>query len=453
MSGPKLEQAREALRQLLGTLGPGDRFRLVAFGSSVRTEAEGWSAATPDELSAARRWVDGLRAEGGTNIAGALTEAFRLEARPRALPIVVFLTDGLPSVGEQDPERLAALAGDSGGRARVFAFGVGYDVNTHLLDRLSAEGRGSTEYVEPGESVEEALGTLAAKIQHPVLTDLKIAREPVRLTEVLPGPLPDLFAGEDLVIFGRYDPGSGPSRGTLEISGERNGRVERFSMAAEFPSHHLPDEYIARLWASRKLGELDRRIRLGGAHPELVEEARQLALRHGLLSAYSSYLVQEPTRVTLDGVTVAEARVGHRRSPAPPPRAPAASGINAVQTADRASRQRAVRSEAELVELSAITATGASPDRRELGGRRFRLVAGTWVDEAHQPSAPLVRVEPFSELYFQLLRDLPELMPIWSELERGIVAGRRLSIELSPDGRPAAGAAARAEIVRSFRGS
>ncbi|HEX6070170.1 MAG TPA: VWA domain-containing protein, partial [Longimicrobiaceae bacterium] len=460
MSGAKMEQARQALRQLLGSLGPRDRFRLVAFGSGVRTQAEGWSPATAAELARARRWVDELRADGGTNIAGALAEAFRLEARAEALPIVVFVTDGLPSVGEQNPERLANLAREDGGRSRVFAFGIGYDVNTLLLDRLSAAGRGSTEYVEPGESVEEAVGILAAKVRHPVLTDLRIARQPVRLTEILPAPLPDLFAGEELVIFGRFAAGRGAAEGMLEMTGVRNGRTERFALEATFPAHEAGNDFVARLWAARKLGELDRIIRLEGPHPELVEEARQLALRHGLLSAYSSYLVQEPMpeMVTMDAGGVRGRGAAGGATPPPPPaaRAPtAASGAAAVRAADQASRQRAVRSEAELVAVTAEAAgaAGERADVRDVGGRRFRLVDGTWTDAGHEQGARTLRIEPYSELYFALLQALPELRTAWSGFETSIVAGERVSLHVVTGGRESLPAAERAAIVRDFRGS
>jgi Ca-activated chloride channel family protein len=448
MSGGKLEQAQEALRQLLGTLSAGDRFRLVAFGSSVKTQNDAWNSATPTTLANARRWVDDLRADGGTNIAGALAEAFRLEARPEALPIVVFLTDGLPSVGEQDPERLAMLARSAEGRERVFAFGIGYDVNTHLLDRLSAVGRGSTEYVEPGESVEAAVGLLATKIKHPVLTDLQFGRQPVRLTEILPAPLPDLFAGEELVIFGRYESGRGGGEGTLEMTGMRNGRTERFALVAAFPAHETANDFVARLWASRKLGELDRQIRLEGRHPELIEEARQLALRHGLLSAYSSYLVLEPMETTMQEARRAFDVAGATA----PPAAPAASGAAAVRVANQASRQRAVRSEADLKAV-AEEMEASSPDVRDLAGRRFNLIDGVWTDATHEAGARTLRVEPFSALYFELLRALPELRPIWSSLEASLVAGEGMSVQVVSGGRDSLSAADLAGFVRSFRGS
>ncbi len=196
MSGEKLGQAKAALRQLLSSLGNRDRFRLIAFSSRVWSHDSEWTRATAANVRDARRWVDGLQANGGTNIEGALDEAFRLDSDAERLPMVIFLTDGLPSVGEENPEELAAQAERTRQNARVFAFGVGFDVNTYLLDRLSDAGRGATQYVRPGEDVEEAVGQMVQKVRHPVLADLEIADGPVQFTEVYPERLPDLFAGE-----------------------------------------------------------------------------------------------------------------------------------------------------------------------------------------------------------------------------------------------------------------
>ncbi|HXI21807.1 MAG TPA: VWA domain-containing protein, partial [Gemmatimonadales bacterium] len=291
MSGQKLEQARAALTQALGTLRAEDRFRLIAFSSGVRQFRDGFSPATPDNLGAARTWVEGLQAEGGTNIAGALETALGSTVAGDRLPLVLFLTDGLPSVGEQQPDRIAALAAGWIGRARVFTIGVGTDVNTYLLDRLAREGRGSAEYVAPGGNVELAVGNLVAKLRRPALVNLRVVESPVRFSDLTPGTLPDLFYGEELVVFGRY---RGEGRGAVVIEGERDGHRERFTAEAAFPALEDGNDFIPRLWASRRIGDLTRQIRLEGANPGLIQEVRDLGLRYGILTEYTSYLVQEP---------------------------------------------------------------------------------------------------------------------------------------------------------------
>src|SRR5438046_5969319 len=172
MSGEKLDQAKAALVQLLGTLRAGDRFRLITFSSDVRRYAPAWTEGSTEHVRDAQQWVRTISAEGGTNIAGALAEAFATSPAEGALGVVVFLTDGMPTVGETDPERIADQADRGRGAFRVFAFGVGYDVNTYLLDRLTERARGVTEYIRPRGDIERAVGALAAKIAAPVLTDL-----------------------------------------------------------------------------------------------------------------------------------------------------------------------------------------------------------------------------------------------------------------------------------------
>src|SRR6185437_4673787 len=175
-----------------------------------------------------------------------------------------------------------------------FAVGVGHDVNTYLLDRLALQGRGSVEYVAPEASVEAAMGTIATKIRFPALVNLRIESSPAGLTDLAPGRLPDLFFGEELVVLGRYH---GSATGDLVVTGERNGRRERFATRADFRSRQDDNDYIPRLWAARRVGDLTRQIRLEGAAPDLVSQVRDLGLRYGILTEYTSYLVQEPDPV------------------------------------------------------------------------------------------------------------------------------------------------------------
>ncbi|HEX6106502.1 MAG TPA: VIT domain-containing protein, partial [Gemmatimonadales bacterium] len=247
MSGTKLEQAKAALNQALGTLGPEDRFRLVPFSSTVRPFRAGLTRATAENLAAAREFVADLGAEGGTNISGALDAALAGSADAERLSLVVLVTDGLPSVGEREPDRIAAAVRAGAGGSRIFTVGIGHDVNTYLLDRLAAEGRGSVEYVAPGASVETAVGHLLAKLRYPALVNLRIVRSPVELRMVHPERLPDLFFGEELVLFGRY---SGGGSGRLVVEGERNGRRERIEVGGAFGEGADAGEFIPRLWAA-----------------------------------------------------------------------------------------------------------------------------------------------------------------------------------------------------------
>jgi Ca-activated chloride channel family protein len=453
MSGDKIEQAKAALRQALGALRPTDRFRLVAFSSRVVAFRDGFVSATPGEVQSARAFLDGLTADGGTNIAGALDAVLGGAGAAGRLPIIVFVTDGLPTVGEKAPDRIAAMATDRIGRARIFTVGVGFDVNTYLLDRLATEGRGAAEYVAPNADVESAMSALLGKLRHPALVNLRIADAPVELTRTYPASLPDLFYGEELVVFGRYH---GTGRGPVVVTGERDGRTERFTADAVFPATATENDFIPRLWASRRIGDLTRQIRIEGATPSLVEEVRDLGLRYGILTEYTSYLVQEPTSAwnrpqpvgglapELRGGAAAAGLQTGREAFARAQASAAMAGASTLAAADQAAKSR-------LSELAVEGAAAGRPVRR-IGGRLFVLDGGVWTDVAFRDSLRVEAVAPFSEAYFALVRALPEIAPYLAAGDAVVIAGRHASVRIAASGLSSWPSGRLEALVRDFTG-
>jgi Ca-activated chloride channel homolog len=453
MSGTKLEQAKAGLLQALGAMRPADRFRLIAFSSTVRHFRDGFTPATGSNLAAARSFVDGLGAEGGTNIAGALDAALDATPDPERLSLVVFMTDGLPSVGEQRPDRIAAQAAGQIGRRRIFTVGVGHDVNTFLLDRLAKEGRGSASYVAPGASVEVAVGSLLQKIRHPALVNLRIVDAPVRLLDRQPADLPDLFYGEELVLFGRY---RGTGVGDIVLEGERQGHRERFTARADFATVEHSNGFIPPLWASRKIGELTRTARLEGATPALVEEIRDLGLRYGILTEYTSYLVVEPGAaegpVAMDRLDQA-ARGGVSA-------AREMSGSTAFQRAEASSKMAQATSLSAADEAAEERMANAAPsapgsravESKRAGGRVFVLRGGVWTDIAHKTAQRIVTVAPYSDAYFALVRAMPELAPCLGVGDAVVLSGRRVSVKIATGGITTWQPGALETTVRDFRG-
>jgi len=428
MSGEKLAQAKSAVGQLLGSLHEGDRFRLVAFESGVRRFDAGWTAATAEGRQRASDWVNALETGGGTNIAGALDEASSQPPAEGSLGVIIFLTDGLPTVGEQDPEKIAARAEEHRGAFRVFSFGIGYDVNTYLLDRLTERARGVTEYVAPGGDIERAVGTLAGKIASPVLTDVTLGGDGVELYDVQPQALPDLFAGDELVAFGRYH-ARNTTGWSVAVRGRRGSQDEQFRSATV--GETSTNAYIPRLWASRKAGALSREIRLHGSTPETLAALKDLALRYGILTEYTSYLVQEPSVAMLrDDRPMSLSAVTVTAAPA------AQNGAGAVrQSQAEASLAAKSVDREDQDELSARLRmrSGINPTRR-LGGRLYILRDSVWTDLAVRDTQRTVTVAPFSDAYFALLRSLPELVPAVSLTPGVLVAGRQVNIKIAPGG-------------------
>jgi Ca-activated chloride channel family protein len=300
----KLQQAQKALKYCLGSLTDKDRFGLINFATTVDLYTNRLVDANKDQTDQAKKWVDGLEATGGTNIDEALTEALKLRSKDEGRTFtIVFFTDGQPTFGELKPEKiLKNFKAKNTANTRVFTFGVGDDVNATLLDALADQSRGVSTYVRPSEDIEVKVSALYSKISNPVLTNLKLkAGENIKLAEVYPPHLPDLFHGGQLVVLGRY---SGDGHAALTLSGQVGKDKKDFVYEVVFPEKSADDKsFVEEIWARRKVGYLLDQIRASGENKELVDEVVALAKKYGIATPYTSYLVvpDEPVPVVNNG--------------------------------------------------------------------------------------------------------------------------------------------------------
>ncbi len=212
-----------------------------------------------------------------------------LDSRPF---VIVFLTDGRPTIGTTDEDQIVAGVKKQGdGRTRIFCFGIGTDVNTHLLDRIAEETRAVSQYVLPEEDLEVKVSSFFSKIKEPVLANptLKFTGD-IRVTKLYPSPLPDLFKGEQLVLVGRY---SGNGDSAVMVEGSVNGATKKFTYEVKFPEDASDNDFIPRLWATRRVGYLLDEIRLHGENSELRDEVTELARKYGIVTPYTAYLIME----------------------------------------------------------------------------------------------------------------------------------------------------------------
>lgn len=293
MAGKKLEQAKKALQFCVENLNDNDRFEIIRFSTEVEPLFDKLVEAKSQNRSKAEDFVKDLKATGGTAIDDAMKKALALCSSSEDRPyVIVFLTDGRPTIGTTDEEEiLAGVKRRGDGHTRIFCFGIGTDVNTHLLDRIAEETRAFTQYVLPEEDIEVKVSSFFAKIKEPVLANpsLKFTGD-VRTTKLYPSPLPDLFKGEQLVLVGRY---SGKGDSTAVIEGSVNGAKKKFTYEAKFTEESSDNDFIPRLWATRRVGYLMDEIRLHGENSELRDEVTELARRYGIVTPYTAYLILE----------------------------------------------------------------------------------------------------------------------------------------------------------------
>ncbi|MDW8299602.1 MAG: VIT domain-containing protein [Anaerolineae bacterium] len=399
MSGEKWKQAQAAARFVLNALMPQDRFNVIAFSSGYRVFARKLQPASAAQE--AITWVNSLEALGSTNINAALLEAAR-QADPERNTFILFLTDGLPTEGVTDPNQIVANFGAAAPRnVRLFAFGVGYDVDTVLLDTLSSTYGGTSVYVRPNEDVEAAVSALYSKVSAPVLVKPTLETDgDVILEDTYPAmPLPDLFAGSQLIVTGRY---RGAGTVTLTLRGDVNGKAQRFTYTGlRFPENAGGEAFVARLWATRKIGTLLNLIRLRGENRELVESVRQLSVRYGIITPYTSYLIQE------DNPSRGDAPSAPTLHSSQPITGALRSGEQAVATAVAISGM----SGAEFGIPTPIAVDSLGGERIiQVRDRSFVLRNGVWTDTQYTSAdIPRVRVTFLSAEYFALLDKHPEL--------------------------------------------
>jgi Ca-activated chloride channel family protein len=290
MAGEKIEQARASLKHAIGRLGPTDRFAIVSFSDAVREFRPRLVAMSEVDRTELEQFINSLDAAGGTNINEALLRGLDLFTQDERLKTVVFLTDGLPSSGEEHPAKIVqnVISKNKPIGARFFVFGVGYDVNTHLLDELSLEGRGFSTYVEPNQSIEREIAQFYDKVGSPILTDLKIDFTAINASvyDIYPAKLPDLYKGSQLQIVGRY---SKSAQGKVILTGQRSGQEARYEIELNLTEISTTHNFLPKLWASRKIGYLLDQIRLKGESQELVQSVKALAQKFGIVTPYTAY--------------------------------------------------------------------------------------------------------------------------------------------------------------------
>ncbi|MCW8131298.1 MAG: VWA domain-containing protein [Planctomycetota bacterium] len=296
MAGDKIEQARKALAFCLSQLNPQDRFNLVTFSTTVNALSDGkLFDATKENVKKALDAVDTIEATGGTAIDDALRAALAQDFTPGPgkAKLVIFLTDGLPSVGVTDAASiLKDVEQGNKAQARIFNFGVGTDVNTHLLDRISMDHDGSSAYVAPKEDLELRLSDFYAKIKNPVMTNVSFDfGGDAKANSFYPKKVPALFKGSEILLFGRYK-GTGP--GTVTLRGNVNGESKEIKIDVEWPAQERDNSFLPRVWAMRKIGHLLEEMRLNGQNQETIGEVVALSQLHGIVTPYTSQLVLEP---------------------------------------------------------------------------------------------------------------------------------------------------------------
>lgn len=440
MTGAKLNQAKNALRFCLANLNADDHFEIVRFATESDAIFNQLVPATKENINQALTAIDGFKPIGGTAIGEALEKALSLRKETSIRPYqVVFLTDGIPTIGETREEPLVnQVLKSNTSSTRVFAFGIGNDVNTHLLDRIATETRAVSGYVADTEDIEVKLSNFYAKIKDPVFCDLKLSfsNPDIHISQLQPNRLPDLFNGDMLVLFGRY---TGHGESNVIISGLFNGTPREFTSHLTFAEIAPNNSYVAPLWATRRVGWLLDEIRLHGESSELKEEVTTLARTFGIVTPYTAYLILEDEKkrdvpvamrnmqeLEQDEKIYQQAEIRMKSLHAEAASEAARSGRSAVANSTSMAHLKdqsaadafapAVRMELDKAPHTMGGGYRAEQSRnyatqtRNLNGRAFYQNGKIWMDSTAQAKHNLqhVKIHFNSDAYFALLNNHPD---------------------------------------------
>lgn len=401
MKGKKINQAKAAFEYCLRRLNQGDRFNVLSFSTGVDRMARELITFDRESCSRALEFIDGIEARGSTNIDEALRAALKFPHSKRP-QMIVFLTDGLPTTGETNlASILTHVDEENSSDVRIFPFGVGYDVNTHLLDKLSDENRGSVSYITPDEDIEEKITSFFSKVSSPVLSNISLDFGDVRTSGVYPYNLPDIFNGEQLVVLGRYE---GRGSETIVLTGYVGEEKKTFEFEGRFEKRERDNGFIPRLWANRKIAYLLSELKLHGHDKELVDEIVALSKEYGIVTPYTSYLVLE------DEDSERISRV-FRSSPsygAVPLSGEAGKAFDVDKGivgkgATQFSKEVAERKQQSVVEAPAVDKV------KHVENKTFYQDEDGWVDADFEESMDVTEIEFMSDDYFELLARLPEI--------------------------------------------
>ena len=346
MQRGKLQAVKGALAAAIAGLEEADLFNIVVFSHRADSYAAAPVPANRNNKEAATAFINRQDALGVSNFEAGLGRAMQQAFPSGRVNHVIFLTDGLPNLGEIELEPLSDLVGRwSDGRARLFTIGVGNDVDQGFLAGLAEDHQGEAFFLSDEGDIETALRDLFESFTFPVLLLEELSFGDVEIHDVHPRGVEALAAGRELFQVGRYRDGG---QFTLSVTGQMGEETVSLDFPLEFTRTDVSGDLIPRLWAHQKVQALEEQIARFGSQQELLDDILALGLDYRLVTRRTSLFAPD------EGVEVN-----------PRPRDRGEDGDEVFATAANDTRPKAYWL-----------------------GRDFVLEDEVWVDVAYQPGMP-----------------------------------------------------------------
>jgi Ca-activated chloride channel family protein len=418
----KMDKARKALLFGIRTLRDGDRFNVINFAGEEHLMERGLIQGNAAGKKRGEEFVNKLHSTGGTNINDSLIASLKQFERGDRPKMLVFMTDGLPTVGETNVEKIISnLKNAKNMDIRIFPFGFGYDVNTTLLDRIGSENSGISDYVQPKEDLEIKMSNFFSRVSSPVLSDLDLDLGPVLAEYMYPRKLTDLFRGMQMTIIGRYKNTNDLNNITLRLTGKAGKDARSFTYNdLDFPIRSEGNDFLPRLWASRRVGWLLEQIRANGETKETRDEVVELGTRYGLVTPYTSYLATDGSMAN-----VARDRADSFSRTAPAAKAMrenTGAGAVALSTQQNTMQMNVQVTADEKADKDQVVLRN-SINNQFVANKNFINQSNVWVDAEFSETSrlPETAIKFASDEYFTLVTREPELAQYLSLGEQVVI--------------------------------
>jgi Ca-activated chloride channel family protein len=298
MDGRPIAQAKAAAERGLGLLQPEDSFQVISFSMSASKFGQRPVEATRENIKRALAYVESLQGEGGTMMIEGIKAALDFPHESERLRFVCFLTDGYIGNEAEILSEIRKRLGPS----RIFSFGIGSAVNRYLIEHMGKAGRGAVAYLGPNVDATQIMEDFFERISHPALTDVRIDWGGLRVAEVFPGALPDLFVGRPVVVTGRF---RGDANAPIRLSGNAGGERLQFDVPVATSSTTSTNGGLASIWARMKIAELAEQS-VYEPNPNWAGQIKKVALDYSLMSSFTAFIAVDSTRRTAgnQGTTV-----------------------------------------------------------------------------------------------------------------------------------------------------
>jgi len=402
----KIEKARKAMLFGIRTLREGDRFNVINFAGEEHLMERSLISADASGKKRGEEFINRLMPTGGTNINDSLLASLKQFDKGSRPKMLIFMTDGRPTVGVQDIEKITQNLRDTKNTdIRIFPFGFGYDVNTALLDKIGSENGGVSDYVQPREDLEVKVSNFFAKVSSPVLSDIEIDYGPLLVDYTYPRKMPDLFRGMQMTIIGRYKNTNDLNNIVLRMTGKTAKASKSFTYTGlDFPVRNESNDFLPRLWASRRVGWLVEQLRGSPDSKELRDELIDLGTRYGLVTPFTSYLATDGTLSNF----ARDASMDQRMA------LPAARAVR--EKSGRGAVQASVQQNAALINVQVAAIDDGRSDNEQVvirnsqqnqfvANRNFINQSGVWVDSEFNPDSEkaVTELKFGSDEYFSLI--------------------------------------------------